>query len=403
MTLFIAWSFVIFVGTAALFYRVLKKRGMHRWLGSYVVQTLRRRRPRADEPVHVILCIADHYEPKHGKPSPEIARRRVQTWLREYPRQLGGFRDSDGRPPQYSFFYPLDEYEEEHVDVVAELCRHGYGEVEVHLHHGHDTAAGLREKLLAFKEILVERHGLLSRHRETGEIAYAFIHGNWALCNSKRVGFCGVNDELTVLRETGCYADFTFPSAPDFAQPPMINCHYYARDGKNVPAAHYKGWPIGTVQAPDDTLLLITGALLLDWQHRKWGVVPHIENSCLQASQPPSMARLDNWLKARVQVPGRPDWFFVKLHAHGAPENAHEALLGAPMVRFHEALAERARTNANFHYHYVTAREMYNLVKAAEAGWTGSVDEARDYLLVSNVPQPEPTRQDRNREQCAAK
>jgi hypothetical protein len=54
-------------------------------------------------------------------------------------------------------------------------------------------------------------------------------------------------------------------------------------------------------------------------------------------------------------------------------------LLGEPMVRFHEHLADRAARDPNFRYHYVTAREMANLVKAAEAGWTGTVDGARDY------------------------
>jgi hypothetical protein len=29
----------------------------------------------------------------------------------------------------------------------------------------------------------------------------------------------------------------------------------------------------------------------------------------------------------------------------------------------------------------VTAREMYNLARAAEAGWKGTVDEARDLEL----------------------
>ena len=88
-----------------------------------------------------------------------------------------------------------------------------------------------------------------------------------------------------------------------------------------------------------------------------------------------------------MQVPSRPDWFFVKLHSHGAweaPGNI-DALLGQPMVRFHEALAKRARANPRFHFHYVTAREMYNLAKAAEAGWTGTVAEALDYQLVSNL------------------
>ena len=45
-------------------------------------------------------------------------------------------------------------------------------------------------------------------------------------------------------------------------------------------------------------------------------------------------------------------------------------------------LAHRARAMPDFHYHYVTAREMYNLVKAAEAGWSGTVAEALDYHLI---------------------
>ena len=100
------------------------------------------------------------------------------------------------------------------------------------------------------------------------------------------------------------------------------------------------------------------------------------------------MARLSNWLKARVQVPTRPDWFFVKLYTHGANEANMPILLGEPMVRFHEELARRAAEEPQFHYHYVTAREMYNLVRAAEAGWTGSVAEALDYQLIFNGGRP---------------
>ena len=95
--------------------------------------------------------------------------------------------------------------------------------------------------------------------------------------------------------------------------------------------------------------MLIQGPLLLDWGRRKWGVVPRIENGCLQANQPPTIDRLDAWLRARVQVPARPDWFFVKLHTHGAPEANRHVLLGEPMVRFHEALADRAAADPDFH------------------------------------------------------
>src|SRR5262249_8666881 len=103
---------------------------------------------------------------------------------------------------------------------------------------------------------------------------------------------------------------------------------------------------------------------------------------------------LDLWLRARVQVPARPDWFFVKLHMHGAREEDDAALLGEPMARFHEALADRAAADPRFHFHYVTAREMYNLARAAEAGWAGAVADALDYHLVGNggardAPRPE--------------
>src|SRR4029077_1845749 len=108
------------------------------------------------------------------------------------------------------------------------------------------------------------------------------------------------------------------------------------------------------------------------------------ENGCIQGNQPPTLERLEFWLKARVQAPWRPDWFFVKLHTHGAKEANQRVLLGEAMLRFHRGLARRAAEKPNFRYHYVTAREMYNLAKAAEAGWQGSVNDARDFRMLRN-------------------
>src|SRR5438132_607974 len=76
-------------------------------------------------------------------------------------------------------------------------------------------AGRFRRKLVWFRDVLAQRHGLLARDRTTGALGYGFIHGNWALCNSRPDGrWCGVNNELEILRATGCYADFTMPSAP---------------------------------------------------------------------------------------------------------------------------------------------------------------------------------------------
>jgi hypothetical protein len=350
------------------------------WLADYLTTPGRRGAPAPDAPVHLLLCIADHFEPKFGNVTWRRQRERVRRWLNDYPRLFERFADSDGHPPRHSFFYPAEEYEPAHLDSLADLCRDGLGEVEVHLHHDNDTADNLRRTLMKFRDRLALRHGLLARRRGGDDVAYGFIHGNWALDNSRPDGrWCGVNNELDVLRDTGCYADFTMPSFPDPCQTRTINSIYYAVGRPGCAKSHNTGIRVGVGRPPERGLLMIQGPLVLDWGRRKWGLLPRVENGCLQGNQAPSERRIDRWLAARVQVPSRPDWYFVKLHTHGANEQNMPVLLGEPMARFHEALARRAADNRNFHYHYVTAREMANLVKAAEAGWTGSVEDVRDY------------------------
>jgi len=378
------WWLVLTIALIVLgvFAGPVRHRGIDLWIISYLFQGLGRPL-RTDKPVHVLICIADHFEPRWGNVPEEVARSRVEKWVRDYPERFGKFHDSDGRTPRHTFFYPIEEYAPEHLDALAGLCRGGHGEVEIHLHHDNDTAENLRRTLLEARDCFRSRHGLLARDRRTGQTVFGFVHGNWALDNSRPDGrWCGVNNELDVLRETGCYADFTFPSAPSRTQPRKINSIYYAVDDPRRPRSHDRGLDVGIGPAPTDGLMLIQGPLVLDWRRPRWGLIPRVENGCLQASQPPDIDRLETWLKARVQVPARPDWFFVKLHAHGAPETSHGILLGEPMERFHQHLADRSRRDPSFRYHYVTAREMYNLVKAAEEGWSGTVAEALDYHLV---------------------
>lgn len=359
---------------------VFRRRGLHRWLLPYLLSRGRRRGPRPGEPVELLLCVCDHYEPKRGGAPPDKARARVRQWVDEYPKVFGGFRDSDGRPPRHTFFYPAEEYEPGYLDMLAGLCRAGYGEVEVHLHHDNDTAGNLRRTLLEFKRTLSERHGLLARDKTTGEVVYGFIHGNWCLDNSRSDGrWCGVNNELDVLRETGCYADFTLPSAPSETQTRKINSIYWAVDDPTRPKSHDAGIDLGTGAPPRNGLLMVQGPLLLDWARRRWGVVPRIENANLQKSQPPDATRLDLWLRAGVTVAGAPNRYFVKLHTHGVNEPNQDVLLGEPMAQFHRLLRERADRDPLFRFHYVTAREMANVALAAAEDPGGSVDAARSF------------------------
>jgi hypothetical protein len=96
------------MGLAA--WRPVRRRGLDRWLGAYLREAPKRRRRRPAEPVHLLLCIADHYEPDWGQAPPEVARARVRRWVEDYPRLFGAFRDSDGRPPRHTFFYPMEVY-----------------------------------------------------------------------------------------------------------------------------------------------------------------------------------------------------------------------------------------------------------------------------------------------------
>ena len=278
------------LGAGALWFN-LHRRGMNRWLPAYL-RDVRRRDPRPDEEIHLLLCIADHFEPQQHKPPPHVASARVARWVGDYPRQFSSFHDSDGQTPRHTFFYPEEEYEPDYLDALAELCQAGYGEVEVHLHHDNDTGENLRRTLLRFKETLSSRHGLFPRRRDTGEVMYCFVHGNWALDNSRPDGrHCGVNNEIDVLRETGCYADFTLPSAPSAAQTSTINRIYYAVDDPRRPKSHDQGIEIGSRTASPANSLRCSfrGHCCSDWGRRKYGVLPRVENACLQASQPPTI------------------------------------------------------------------------------------------------------------------
>ena len=341
-------------------------------LGS-VPRLLAPRRVAFDAPLQVFIAVCDHYEPLWERPARHVQDARVQRWVRGYPESVGGIVDSAGRSPQHTFFYPGDEYDPEHVDQIAGLCRQGHGDVEVHLHHRDDTSQSLREKLEDYVETLHNRHGLLERDR-SGRITYGFIHGNWALDNSGPHGaWCGVNDELTILRETGCYADFTMPAAPDPCQTTTVNSIYYAIDDPHKPKSHDKGIPARVGQAPpQNSLLMIQGPLGFDWSSRKWGILPRLENGDLTGARPPSLARLRLWCRAAVHVAGRPDWLFVKLHTHGAQEQNMEMLLGGPMRQLHRDLREVNLQNPTFRYHYVTAREMAALVHQAEERHSGA-------------------------------
>lgn len=357
-------------------------RNAQRWLPGYLAaRTARRASPvPPSATVDVMFCIADHYEPDHHGADRRTRLDRVMRWVVEYPRVAEGLRDADGRPPRYSFFFPAEIYDPELVSPLAALCHDGLGEFDVHLHHSHDTSDNLRKTLSEFTGALAGNHGLLSRDRD-GRVVYGFIHGDWALDNSHAGGAgCGVDDEITILGETGCYADFTMPSVAYDSQSRLVNRIYFAIDDPRRPASHLTG-PLATAGGgvPEGALLMLPGPLALNWNQRVAGVLPKVDSSAIDYRTPPSMERFRRWFATGVGVAGRPEWVFIKAHTHGAPEKNAAMMLGGPFRQMLSDALHHFNDGTTYRLHFVTAREMANIALAAIDGESGNAGQFRDY------------------------
>ena len=312
-------------------------REMQYWLPTYILgrplQWVARRTPK-----RVWVAICDHYEPLWRQASITTGNERVAKWRKTWPelaQQVGP--DSRGMLPKYSFFYPQDEYQPQFLDPLAEMVDMALGDVEVHIHHDGEGRQKFIDKMADFCDALHTRHGLL-RWIE-GKLAFGFIHGNCALDNSRPDGkWCGLNDEIIILKELGCYADFTMPSAPSPTQARMVNEIYWATDDPTKPKSHDKGLPVRPGATATGDLLLITGPLGLRWRER---LMPRLESGEIAANDPVTRQRVRRWF-ALAPVVG--DDLFIKLHTHGTQEKNSKLLLDDKnLVQMFRWIAEEAK------------------------------------------------------------
>jgi hypothetical protein len=364
--------------------RALRERHLETFLGGYLVDEgrrvlARRMGPKVEGARHLLVAVCDHHEPLWNKADERHGAERIRAWREGYPRLAAGYRDADGRPPRHSFFFPGEEYRPQFLEPLAELARAGLGEVEIHLHHDGDTAqtleAQLRETIANFT-----RHGHLTRDPD-GRPRYAFIHGNWALANARADGrWCGVDEELPLLFTTGCYADFTFPAAPDPSQPNIVNRIYWPTGDLNAKRCYESGARARVGQVMTDRLLMLQGPLAFSRRPGRRLAI-RIENSALTANDPASSARAKTWTSRNIHVEGRPEWVFVKLHTHGAPDAQAASLLGDGGHELHRVLTTEYNDGRRWRLHYVTAREMFNIAIAAMQGKSGDPNDYRDHVL----------------------
>ncbi len=348
-------------------------------------------------PVHMMIALADHFEPaidpEDGRK--RVARseqeRRLEWWTREYPKVIDGWRDNDGRPLVHTYFYPAEQYDEGLLEMLADHCHAGWGEVEVHLHHGTshpDTAENTRRVLTEYRDRLAFRHRCLALEEGSTRPGYAFVHGNFALANSASGQFCGVDSEMQILAETGCYADLTMPSG--FLHPAQIekiNSVYECALPLDQAAPHHEGHDLVAGRAPATFPLMIQGPLVTDFRRSIRSARPVLENGGITGANPPTINRLTLWRQAQIRVLGRPDWLFIKLYCHGMNPTQKDAVIGDSFHNFLSALVGGASARSEM-LHFVTAREMANILLAACDGREGNPGDYRDYRFkkIADVP-----------------
>jgi len=359
--------------------------------------SLRALSPSVSDRVHLIIAMADHFEPAidPGDGQSRVPRSeqesRLEWWSHEYPKVVERWRDHDGRPFLHTHFYPAEQYDEGLVELLANHCHGGWGEVEVHLHHGTerpDTANNTQRLLSEFRDRLAFRHRCLAIEPGCNLPRYAFVHGNFALANSAGGNDCGVDSELQILADTGCYADFTLPTGVGHrAQIRKINSVYECALPLDRPVAHREGTDLAAGRRPQKLPLIVQGPLLADFRRGLRSPQFLFESGAVIRPNPMSLYRLRLWKRARITVAGRPDWLFIKLHCHGMDPTQKDAVIGEPFRKFLEQLvtgaAERKET-----LHFVSAREMTNILLAACDGRDGHPGEYRDYRFKRISDQP---------------
>lgn len=336
-------------------------------------------RLRNKKPVHILFCLVDHYEPGTGNVSPATARERVDSLLSKYPKLADRHKDNDGYCPKRTWFFPPHYHENYYLRDLVSLCEKGYGEIELHLHHGKympDTPDNLE---MTLRQCIKEYSYFGIFGAQEGQKKYAFIHGDWALANSRNGLFCGVNNELEILCKTGCFADLTFPSPFIECNPSQINSIFYAKDIPNKLKSYNKGIRVKVLGKTQGDLMIIQGPLSPYFKYyRPWSY--RVYGELIPLTTQAHKRRIDIWVRTGICVEGKEDWIIIKAHMHGALDS--EASLGDEMDQILKYLESKYNDGNKYILHYVTARELYNIIKAAEAGEPSSEpDTYRNYLI----------------------
>jgi len=362
-------------------------RGLEKWLLG-----LRRRPQRlVENPLgtrHVMVALCNRLSSSASNSDKSAILRR---WFGEY----AGLREGSPRISSFSlkhtFFLSPGEASAPWVPELAALCRAAECEIELASPRDTKSANQRRDLMEAGKETLAQS-GWLGRD-PSGSARFCFVH------RAEGSSAFGLEDQAGMLRDAGCAASFPFDLRPGMLPEEFENSLVYFHESEA--AGPRQG--LRRVRAERETrgsdragLLVVPPPFCPESSRKTFGFRPEIDQGEIGAAAFPTADRLHRWLECRMTVEARPNWLFVVLHIDGfAPENAG-MLFGEPMREFTRKLRSMAARDRTLCFHGVAARELVNILHAAEAGHSGDPRRFRDFRY-----QPPPAIAE-NRPRCGA-
>ena len=330
-------------------------------------------------PMHVIFAFVDHWENGYG----ENGKRLANLFYNEYNDMAKKHQDADGISPQHTWFCVY--LEKPSIQVISKCVFNNLGEMEIHIHHGTanddgcDNTPEITQYLNDYINFLQKVGACITAELEP-KTAFGFIHGMWALDNSRCMDghrqYCGCNEELNLLISKKCYGDFTFP-AWGTMDPKWKSKICLCMDSPYPKSYDYYFRELSKFDSPpqNNEFLIFEG--------------PGYISTNIDKNEAPTLARMNSLVNANVHVIGRDDWVFVKVNSHCAQNlddpQGFNNIIGNTADKFYSDIEQVFNDGINYKLHYATSRELYNIAMAAADGKEGDPNNYRDYIIPKPV------------------
>jgi hypothetical protein len=275
--------------------------------------------------------------------------------------------------PKLTLACPVLDWADSSVNEIAHICAQGLGEVELLFRAREFDQGSISSCLVTASEklLLNARHSPGARTSRFCILWDASIFGDSRLTSPSAA-------LVELLRDIGCLVDLSHPDNGCTFQPKPLNSIYTVAHYPPVPRPYNCPSYVAANELPSGYLYVVDGPLDVVWNPRNGELLPRVVTGRIEAGDCPTHNDVSSWCDAGIHVTGRPGWIFVKLILETGA-NSQDVIESLDCV--FSACGSLFGNGSDSGVIFATAREMYNIVRAAEAGKNGSAAEYRDYLI----------------------